>query len=98
MLFLLGGIVLLGGFLLLVYLFVNADPVRLARNLKWTGIAVAAIALIALLLFPRPANWRDYSFRSLCRCRCWLDSAGCSTVFARRAAAKARRSRPTSCA
>lgn len=52
MLFLLGGVALLGGFLLLVYLFVNADPVRLAHNLKWTGIAVAAIAVIALLLFP----------------------------------------------
>jgi hypothetical protein len=52
MLFLLGGIAVLGGFLLLVYLFVNADPVRLARNLKWTGIVVAAGAVIALLLFP----------------------------------------------
>ena len=52
MLFLLGGIVVLGGFLLLVYLFVNADPVRLARNLKWTGIGIAAVAVVALLLFP----------------------------------------------
>jgi DnaJ domain len=52
MLFLFGGIALLGGFLLLVYLFVNADPVRLARNLKWTGIGVAAFAVVALLLFP----------------------------------------------
>ncbi|HEU0157085.1 MAG TPA: DnaJ domain-containing protein [Stellaceae bacterium] len=52
MLFLLGGIAVLGGFLLLVYLFVNADPVRLARNLKWTGIVVAVGAVSALLLFP----------------------------------------------
>ena len=52
MLFLLGGIAVLGGFLLLVYLFVNADPVRLARNLKWTGIVIAGGAVIALLLFP----------------------------------------------
>jgi DnaJ domain len=52
MLLLLGGIVVLGGFLLLVYLFVNADPVRLARNLKWTGIGIAALAAVALLLFP----------------------------------------------
>ena len=52
MLFLLGGVALLGGFLLLIYLFVNADPVRLAHNLKWTGIAIAALAVIALLLFP----------------------------------------------
>jgi hypothetical protein len=52
MLFLLGGMVLLAGLLLLVYLFVNADPVKLARNLKWTGIAIAVVALIGLLLFP----------------------------------------------
>ncbi len=52
MLFLLGGIVVLGGFLLLVYLFVNADPVRLARNLKWTGIGIAVLAVVALLLIP----------------------------------------------
>jgi hypothetical protein len=52
MLFLLGGVAVLGGFLLLVYLFVNADPVRLARKLKWTGIGLAAVAAIALLLFP----------------------------------------------
>jgi DnaJ domain len=52
MLFLLGGVVLLGGLLLLVYLFINADPVRLARNLKWTGIIIAAVAVLALLAFP----------------------------------------------
>jgi DnaJ domain len=52
MLFLLGGVVLLGGLLLLVYLFINADPVRLARNLKWTGIVIGAIAVLALLAFP----------------------------------------------
>jgi DnaJ domain len=52
MLFLLGGVVVLGGFLLLVYLFVNADPIRLAHNLKWIGIGIAAVAVLALLLFP----------------------------------------------
>ena len=52
MLFLFGGVAILGGLLLLVYLFVNADPVRLARRLKWTGIGLAAVAVIALLLFP----------------------------------------------
>ena len=52
MLFLLGGLAILGGFLLLVYLFVNADPARLARNLKWTGIGIAAVAVIALVLLP----------------------------------------------
>jgi DnaJ domain len=52
MLFLLGGFAVLGGFLLLVYLFANADPARLARSLKWTGIAIACVAVIALVLLP----------------------------------------------
>jgi hypothetical protein len=50
MLFLLGGVAILCGLLLLVYLFVNADPARLARSAKWTGIAVAAVAVVALLV------------------------------------------------
>jgi hypothetical protein len=52
MLFLLGGFAILGGLLMLVYLFVNADPARLARNLKWTGITIAGIAIVALILLP----------------------------------------------
>ena len=50
MLYLLGGFAVLGGFLLLVYLFVNADPARLARGLKVGGIviAVAAVAMLAV--------------------------------------------------
>jgi hypothetical protein len=50
MLYLLGGFAVLSGFLLLVYLFVNADPARLARGLKVTGIviAVAAVATLAV--------------------------------------------------
>jgi DnaJ domain len=50
MLYLLGGFALLSGFLMLVYLFVNADPARLARGLKVTGIviAVAAVATLAV--------------------------------------------------
>jgi hypothetical protein len=50
MLYLLGGFAILSGFLLLVYLFVNADPARLARGLKVTGIiiAVAAVATLAV--------------------------------------------------
>jgi hypothetical protein len=50
MLYLLGGVAVLSGFLLLVYLFVNADPARLARGLKVTGIviAVAAVATLAV--------------------------------------------------
>jgi hypothetical protein len=60
MLFLLGGFLVLCGVLLLVYLFVNADPGRLARGLKWTGIGIAVLAVaglfvsgrLAALLFP----------------------------------------------
>jgi DnaJ-like protein len=52
MLFLLGGFAVLGGFLLLVYLFANADPARLARNLKWSGIVIAGVAVLALVLLP----------------------------------------------
>ncbi len=50
MLYLLGGFAVLSGFLLLVYLFVNADPARLARGLKVSGIviAVAAVATLAV--------------------------------------------------
>jgi len=50
MLYLLGGFAVLSGLLLLVYLFVNADPARLARGLKVTGIviAVAAVATLAI--------------------------------------------------
>lgn len=50
MLFLFGGIAILCGGLLLGYLFVNADPARLARALKWAGIAVAAALALALLV------------------------------------------------
>ena len=50
MLYLLGGVAVLGGLLLLAYLYVNADPARLARTLKWGGLAVAALALLALLV------------------------------------------------
>src|SRR6202007_708400 len=50
MIYVLGGFAVLSGFLMLVYLFVNADPARLARGLKVTGIviAVAAVATPAL--------------------------------------------------
>jgi DnaJ-like protein len=52
MLFLLGGLAILSGLLMLVYLFVNADPVRLARNLKWAGIGIAVIAVVGAVLLP----------------------------------------------
>ena len=50
-LLILGGLAILGGLLLLGYLFVNADPARLARVLKWTGITLGALALVALVVF-----------------------------------------------
>ena len=53
MLYLLGGFAILCGLLLLGYLFVNAEPVRLARILKWTGIVVAGLAVVALAISGR---------------------------------------------
>jgi hypothetical protein len=51
MLYLFGGVVILCGLLLLGHLFVNSNPARLARFVKWTaiwvGLALAAVALIA---------------------------------------------------
>jgi hypothetical protein len=55
MLYLLGGFAILSGFLLLVYLFVNADPARLARGLKVTGIVVAVAAVATLAISGRLA-------------------------------------------
>ncbi|HEV2337027.1 MAG TPA: DnaJ domain-containing protein [Stellaceae bacterium] len=49
MLPLLGGFAILIGLLLLGYLFVNADPARLARIVKWTAIIVAVLVVIALI-------------------------------------------------
>ena len=48
---LLGGLAILCGVLLLGYLFVNTDPARLARAVKWAGIAVAALLVVALLVW-----------------------------------------------
>jgi len=50
MLFLLGGLAILGGLLLLAYLFVSTEPQKLAQTLKWVLIAAAA-ALFLILLF-----------------------------------------------
>src|ERR1700730_4202183 len=52
MLYIIGGFAVLSGFLLLVYLFVNADPARLARGLKVTGIAIAVLAVVTLAISP----------------------------------------------
>lgn len=53
MLFLLGGVAILCGLLLLLYLFVNADPARMARALKWVGIGLAVLAVLALAISGR---------------------------------------------
>src|SRR6516164_10868486 len=55
MLYLLGGFAVLGGFLMLVYLFVNADPARLARGLKVSGIVIAVLAVATLAISGRLA-------------------------------------------
>jgi hypothetical protein len=44
-----GGVAILGGLLLLVYLFVNTKPAKLAQALKWTAIGVAAVLFLFLL-------------------------------------------------
>ena len=46
--FLLGGLALLCGVLLLVYLFINANPAQLARGLKWALIGLGLVAIAAL--------------------------------------------------
>jgi hypothetical protein len=55
MLYLLGGFAVLSGFLLLIYLFVNADPARLARGLKVSGIIIAMLAVATLAVSGRLA-------------------------------------------
>lgn len=55
MIYVLGGFAVLSGFLMLVYLFVNADPVRLARGLKVTGIVIAVLAVATLAISGRLA-------------------------------------------
>jgi hypothetical protein len=53
MLYLIGGVLLLFGLLLLGRLFVNADPRQLARFVKWAAIALAVAAIAALLVSGR---------------------------------------------
>jgi hypothetical protein len=48
-----GGVAILLGLLLLVYLFVNADPAKLARGLKWSVVGVALLLFLFLLLSER---------------------------------------------
>ena len=49
----LGGVALLGGLLLLVYLFVNTEPAKLARALKWIALGAAVLVFLYLLLSER---------------------------------------------
>jgi hypothetical protein len=53
MLALIAGLAILLGLLLLIYLFVNADPAKLARALKWTAIGLAALLFLYLLFSER---------------------------------------------
>jgi hypothetical protein len=53
MLYLLGGFAILCGLIMLGYLFVNAEPARLARILRWTGIVLAGVAVVALAVTGR---------------------------------------------
>jgi hypothetical protein len=55
MIYLLGGFAVFSGVLLLIYLFVNADPARLARGLKVAGIIIAVAAVAALAISGRLA-------------------------------------------
>ena len=53
MLYLIGGVLLLFGLVLLGRLFVSADPKQLARFVKWGAIALAAAAVMALAVSGR---------------------------------------------
>lgn len=53
MIALFGGVILLGGLLLLAYLFVNADPRKLARGLEWGAFAVGVGLLVGIILLER---------------------------------------------
>jgi hypothetical protein len=60
-----GGVAVLLALLWLLYLFVNADPLRLARGIRIAGLVLAVIALAALAVFagvfvfllPLPLLW-----------------------------------------
>jgi hypothetical protein len=55
MLYFIGGLAILGGLLLLGWVFVNTSPARLARVLKWTGIVLMVAAVLALAVSGRLA-------------------------------------------
>jgi hypothetical protein len=64
-LYFVGGVAILCGLLALLYLFVNADPLRLARGLKIAGIVAAILLALVLAVFagffvlflPLPLLW-----------------------------------------
>ena len=91
MLPLLGGVAILCGLLLLGYLFVNANPTRLARTLKWTAIMVAALVVVALRLAEGHALRCFCADRSLCCRLC----AGCARCCTGSAARRPRATRPS---
>ena len=55
MLYLLGGVAILFGLLLLGYLFLNADPRRLAVIVKWSAIVLGGLAVVAMAVSGRLA-------------------------------------------
>jgi hypothetical protein len=76
---LIGGVALLGGLLLLIYLFVNADPAKLARGLKWTALGAGLAVFLFLLLSGRFAYlWLPFTlaFPFFRRARAWLAGFG----------------------
>jgi hypothetical protein len=75
MLALIGGVAILAGLMLLIYLFVNADPAKLASGLKWTAIGLAVVLFLFLLLSERFAFlWTPLilAFPYLRRLRSWF--------------------------
>lgn len=50
MLYLIGGLAILGGLLLLLYLFLNTEPAKLAKGAKWLLIGLAVAVALFLLL------------------------------------------------
>ena len=81
MLFLFGGMAILSGLLLLGYLFVNADPARLARVAKWLA-SRCAVVLVALVVVTEGR----FACGSCRCCRCCRPCGGyarCSGLAAR---------------
>ncbi len=81
MLYLIGGLAILGGLLLLLYLFITTDPAKLAKGAKWLLVALAIAVALFLLLSDRfsmaVAADRDLACRhGAAIARCSAGSAG----------------------